>query len=280
MPGAESFLNMALLLMAVFVLTDQIGESEPRWKWQGTKHQQWEVWPHATSDHSLPAITAAIPAKRALTVKRDLGEWQGQSPHRGRAEGKGLMFHSARRQSGSGVMPIHDRRKWEERKLCQTCIMDKAKAGSSSMFERTLINRVDRRSPVVPHPPGNPFPFLVHQSLPYSLPLPKLASPWTLYRRFSFWQTVPLTRGFSGETIISSAYLPLFLFHLLFVFHSYPENSPLCQTICMFWVGADGANVRKCMLSVIHTTHSLPSGYLPCTMHLVLSYSDLGPAIN
>lgn len=281
MPGAESCLNMALLLMAAFVLTDQIGESKPRCKWQGTKHQQWEVWPHATSDRSLPPITAAIPAKHALTIKQDLGEWQGQSPHRGRAERKWLMFHSASRQSASGVMPIHDRRKREEGKLCQTCIMDKAKAGSSRTFERTLINRVDRWSPVVPHPPENPFSFLVCQSLPHSLPLPKPVNPWTPYRRFSFFgrqyhsREVSQARQSSHQPIcLSSSFIScLFSIHI-------QRTQPFARPFACFLVGANAANVRKCMLSVIHATHYLPPGYLPCTMYLVLPYSDLGPAIN
>ena len=176
---------MALLLMAIFVLTAQIGESKPRWKWQGMKQQQQEAWPHDSSDPSLPLIIAAVPAKHALIVTQALGEWLGQCPHRGRAEGKGLMFHSARRQSGYAVIPAHDRRKREEGKLCQTCIMDKAKAGSSTRLERTLINRVDRWSPVVPNPHENPFSFLVCRSLLHSLPLPELANCCTLHRRFN-----------------------------------------------------------------------------------------------
>lgn len=95
--------------------------------------------------------------------------------------------------------------------------MDKAKAGSSSMFERTLINRVDRWSPVVPHPPENPFPFLVHQPLPYSLPLPKLVSPWTLYRRFSF-----LADSTTHERLLRRDN------HLISLFASLPLSSPVC----------------------------------------------------
>lgn len=70
----------------------------------------------------------------------------------------------------------------EKRENCQTCIMDKAKAGSSTRFERTLINRVDGWSPVVLHPHKNPFPFLVCWSLSHCLPFPKLASHYILHR--------------------------------------------------------------------------------------------------
>lgn len=169
------------------------------------------------------------------------------------------MFHSAQRQSGYAVILAHDRRKREEGKLCQTCITDKAKAGSSTRFERTLINRVDRSSTVVPHPHEIPFPFLPVG--PY--PIPCLFQSRRVTALFTeglvLWQTVPLMRGFSGKTIISSAYLPLFPFHLFFVFHSSPENSPPCQTICMFcnrcqWCQRQEAHVVYYLCNILFTS--------------------------
>lgn len=73
----------------------------------------------------------------------------------------------------------------KEGKLCQTCIMNKAKVGSSTRFERTLINGVDRWSLMVPHLHEKFFSFFVCQSLSHSLPLSEPVSCWTLHRMFS-----------------------------------------------------------------------------------------------
>lgn len=260
--------------MAVFVLTDQIREPKPRWKWEVTKQQQWGAWPHATSDPSLPPITAAVPAKHALIINQALGEWQGQSTHKGRAEGKGLMLHSAWRQSGYAVIPAHDRKKKEEGKLCQTFITDKGKAGSSTRFERTLINRVDRWSPVVPHPHENLFPFLVCQFLP----IPCLLQSWqvtALFTEFSlvllFTEKVVFGRQYHSrelsEARASSHQLCLstpFISYLSSI-HIQRTNT-LARPFACLVIGVDGTNVRKCMLAIIYVTHYLPPGYLPCIM--------------
>lgn len=114
----------------------------------------------------------------------------------------------------------------EKGENCRTCITGIAKPGPCARFKRAPINRVDRWSPVIPHPHVNPFSILVCHSLPHSQPPPEPSSCCTPNRVFVAWQTVPFTGGFSGRSIISSPYLFLIPFHLLFVFHSYPENSP------------------------------------------------------
>lgn len=157
--------------------------------------------------------------------------------------------------------------------------MDKAKAGSCARFKRALINGIDRWSPVVPHPQINPFSFLVC-SLSHSLPPPECTSCYAPNRSFFSWQTISFTRGFSGKSIFSSAYLLLFPFiSCLFSIHIRGIH-PLARPFACFVICADGANVRKCTLSLVYATHYLPPGYLPCIRHLVFPYSDLGPAIN
>lgn len=124
-----------------------------------------------------------------------------------------------------------------------------------------------------------PFPFL--SVGPY--PIACLFQSWrvtTFFTGLVLWQTVPLTRGFSGKSIISPAYcLSSPFMSCLFSIHI-QKTHPLARQFECFVIGADGANVRKCTLSIIYATHYLPPGYLPCIMYLVLPYSDLGPAIN
>lgn len=162
-----------------------------------------------------------------------------------RTEGKGLMFHNARRQPGYAVIPAHDRRK-RGGKLCQTCIMDKAKAGSSARFGRTLINRVDRWSPMVPNPHENPFCFLVCLSVSHSLPLPEPVSRCSLHRSFSSLAE----RFLMQEHHLISLFASLPLSSHLFSIHIW-RTHPLARPFACFVIGAYGANVRKRTLSII-----------------------------
>lgn len=111
--------------------------------------------------------------------------------------------------------------------------------------------------------------FLFLSVSPY--PIPCLFQSQWVARPFTeglvLWQTVPLMRGFSVKSIISSPYLPHFPFHLLFVFHSYPENLPPCQTICMFcnrcqWCQCQEAHTVYYLCNTIFTSRLFTLNYV------------------
>lgn len=190
------------------------------------------------------------------------------------------MFDRAQKQSGYAVTPAHDRRKGDEWKLTNLhhrhsktwllCQVQKSPNKWSWQMVSSCSLPTCKSLSLSCLPFTTPF-----------LPPPEPSSCCTPNRAFVPWQTVPFNGSFSGRSIISSAYLFLILFHLLFVFHSYLEDSPPpARLFACFVICANGANIRKCTLSIVYATHYLPSGYLPCIMYLVLSYSEPGPAIN
>lgn len=247
---------------------------QAKMKMQGTKQQQLGHRPLLIP----PCLPSLLPHQVCLWSNKP---WDN-GPQRRRAEGQELMSDSAWRQPGYAVNPVHDRRKTEEGKLCQSCITGKTKAGSSTRFERTLINRADRWSPVVPRPYENPFPFLACQSLFHSLPLSELVSHCALHRRFcSLADSSTHSREVSQAGASSHQPVCLSSPFTCCLFSIYTQRAhPLARPFACFVRGDGDANARKCMLSVICATRFSPPGYLPCIMYLILSYSDLGPEIS
>lgn len=119
--------------------------------------------------------------------------------------------------------------------------------------------------------------------LPAPIPFPASfradESPCSFHRRFSSLAD-STTHSQEVSQARASSHQP---FHLLFVFHSYKEISPPCQTICMFckrwwWCKCQEVHVvyylcNTCFVLVFFTSRLF-------TLHLVLPYSDLDPKIN
>lgn len=197
--------------------------------------------------------------KCSLSVNQAL---VGALPLEGKSRRARVNVRQCLRQCGYAVIPAHSR---EEGKLCQSCIIDKAKTGSSTRIERTLINRADRWSPVVPHTYENPFPFLVCQSLCHSLPLSELVNHCAFHIKFSsLADSSTHSEAFSRARASSHQPVCLSSPFIYYFFSTHTQRiHPLARPFAYSGRGDGDANVRKCILSNCATCF-LPLGYLPC----------------